>query len=48
LSWLKILLCNFFPLKYCGLLQYFSTRLFYFIFLFFKIIFVDFIFSILS
>jgi hypothetical protein len=48
LSWLKILLCNFFPLKYCGLLRYFFTWLFYFILLFFKIIFVDFIFSILS
>jgi len=48
LNWLKILLCNFFPLKYCGLLWYFFTWFFYFIFLFFKIMFVDFIFLILS
>jgi len=42
LSWLKILLCNFFPLKYYGLLQCFPTWFFYF-FLFFNIIFVSFI-----
>jgi len=38
LSWLKIPLCNFFPLKYCGLLRCFSILFFYF----FKIIFVNF------
>jgi len=48
LSWLKISLCNFFPLKYCGLLQCFPAWFFFFLFLFFKIIFVDFIFLILS
>jgi len=48
LNWLKILLCNFFSLKYCGLLWCFFTWFFYFIFLFFKIMFVDFIFLILS
>ena len=37
LSWLKISLCNFFPLKYYGLLRCFPTW-------FFKIIFVNFIF----
>jgi hypothetical protein len=32
LSWLNISLCNFFPLKYCGLLLCFPTWFFYFIF----------------
>jgi len=44
LSWLKISLCNFFPLKYYELLRCFSTWFFYFTFWFFIIIFVDFIF----
>ena len=48
LSWLKISLCNFFPLKYCELLWRFPTWFFYFIFLFFIILFFDFIFLILS
>jgi len=37
-------ICNFFHLKYCGLLRYFSTWFFYFYFLFSKIIFIDCIF----
>ena len=37
IEWLKISLCNFFPLKYYGLLRCFPTW-------FFKIIFVNFIF----
>jgi hypothetical protein len=48
LSWLKISLYNFFPLKYCEFLRRFPTWFFIFIFWFFKIIFVDFIFLILS
>jgi len=48
LNWLNISLCNFFPLKYYGLLRCFPIWFFYFIFYFFKIIFVDFIFLILS